>query len=154
MTLYFFSTNKTETDQYQSVGGVLEGFGGVRSSRAKMVDLPTKVRKVVPFTNVSKKPVPLTVDNFHLVHEPAEYGATIRVEFSEENLRQELLPVDERGDGYWGGTEASRVLYLRKHHKLWAWLKETQVRRHTGVFFITQNVGDPRLRKILAILAW
>ena len=82
------------------------------------------------------------------------YRSTIIVEFSEENLRPALPSVDEKWDGYWGGTEASRVLYLRKHHKLWAWLKETQVRRHTGVFFITQNVGDPRLRKILAILAW
>ena len=92
------------------------------------------------------------MDNFYLVHEPIDYRSTIIVEFSEENLRPALPSVDEKWDGYWGGTEASRVLYLRKHHKLWAWVRESQVKRCTGVFFTPKKAGDPRLRKILTCL--
>ena len=87
-------THKLESDQ--SFGRVLEGLGGVRSSNSKMVDLPTSERKIVPFSSISKKLVPLTADNFHLVHEPSDYRSTISVGFSEENLRSEMLPVDEK----------------------------------------------------------
>ena len=55
----------------QSVGRALTGIGCIHSDSAKKVDLPSKVLKVVPVTNISKKPVPLTAGNYQLVHEPA-----------------------------------------------------------------------------------
>ena len=63
-----------------------------------------------------------------------------------------MPPVDVKWDGYWGGTEESRFLYLRKHHKLWVWVRESQVKRPMGVFFIPKKQGGPRLGEILACL--
>ena len=55
---------------------------------------------MVSLDGVSKKPVPLTRDNFHLVHEHRDCSATIRVEFGEEFLKAEFPSVDERWSGH------------------------------------------------------
>ena len=107
---------------------------------------------MVPLAAADKKPVFLTAENFHRVHEPKEHSGTIKVEFSESNLRIELPPVVEKFNGYWGETEESRILYLRNNFHLWGWIKEKDVKRRIGCFFIPKKEGDPRLRKILACI--
>ena len=65
-----------------------------------MPSIPESKRKMVSLDGVSKKPVPLTRDNFDLVHEHRDYSATIRVEFGEEFLKAEFPSVDERWSGH------------------------------------------------------
>ena len=82
-----------------------------------------------------KKPVYLTSENFHLVHEPKKHSATISAECFEDSLMPELPPVDQKWDGYWGGSEERKILYLKEQSHLWAWLRESEVKRQTGAFF-------------------
>ena len=70
----------------------------------------------------------------------------------EADLHAKLPPPVEKWDGFWGGTEESRVLYLKENYHLWGFIREKDVVRRTGVFFIPKKPGDPRLRKILACL--
>ena len=144
-TVYF----KTDDDRLRRA---LKHLGGTECEEGTPVYFEGPEPKVVPLAGVDKKPVFLTAENFHLVHEPQQHSGTIPVSFSEENVRPDPPPVSERWNGYWGGTEESRVLYLRQNWHLWGWIREENVKRRTGCFFIPKKPGDPRLRKILACI--
>ena len=144
-TVYF----KTDDDRIRRA---LKHLGGTECEEGTPVYFEGPEPKVVPLAGVDKKPVYLTAENFHLVHEPQQHSGTIPVSFSEENVRSDPPPVNERWNGYWGGTEESRILYLTQNWHLWGWIREENVKRRTGCFFIPKKPGDPRLRKILACI--
>ena len=116
-----------------------------------MPSIPEKNRTVYSLKGALRTPVPLTKYNFQLVQEPRGHSGTITVEFGESYLEEAWPPVDENWSGYWGGTAESRLLYLKRHHMLWAWVRESQVKRRAG-FFTPKEQGGPRLRKIAACL--
>ena len=140
---------KTENDHLRSI---LTSLGGTASEDGIPVEIPGAEPEKVSLSGVDRKPVYLTKDNFHLVHEPKQHSGTVNVEFSESHRRDVLPPVIDKWDGYWGGSEESRLLYLRENVHLWGFIREKDVVRRTGVFFIPKKPGDPRLRKILACL--
>ena len=140
---------KTENDHLRNL---LTRLGGTASEDGIPVELPGAEPEKVSLSGVDRKPVYLTKDNFRMVHEPKQHSGTVNVEFSESHRRDVLPPVIDKWDGYWGGTEESRLLYLRENVHLWAFIREKDVVRRTGVFFIPKKPGDPRLRKILACL--
>ena len=144
-TIYF----KTENDRLRRA---LTHLGGTESEDGEHVFYSGEDPKVVTIAGVDRKPVFLTKDNYKLVHEPKQHSGTINIEFSESNLRCQLPPVVERWNRYWGGTEESRLLYLKENVHLWGWIREGDVKRRTGCFFIPKKEGDPRLRKILACI--
>lgn len=141
---------KTENAQ---LGAVLRDLGGVVGTGANvpvLPQLPTDF-KIVNISGADKKPVHLTSANFDKVHEPKSHATAVPCDLG-DILLDKLPPEDKHWGGYWGGTEESRILYLRKHHRLWGWVREKDVVRRTGVFFIPKKAGDERLRKILACI--
>jgi hypothetical protein len=140
---------KTENDHLRNI---LTSLGGTASEDGIPVELPGVEPEKVELSGVDRKPVYLTRDNYKSVHEPKQHSGTVNVEFSEDHRRATLPPVVEKWDGFWGGTEESRILYLRENVHLWGFIREKDVVRRTGVFFIPKKPGDSRLRKILACL--
>ena len=96
-----FDTICFKTD-YDRLRRALKHLGGTECEEGTPVYFTGPEPKVVPLNAADKKPVFLTAENFHRVHEPQEHSGTIKVNFSEENLRPELPPVVEKWDGYWG----------------------------------------------------
>ena len=75
---------KTDNDRLRRA---LKHLGGTECEEGTPVYFEGPEPKVVPLAGVDKKPVFLTADNFHLVHEPQQHSGTIPVSFSEENVR-------------------------------------------------------------------
>ena len=81
-TVYF----KTDDDRLRRA---LKHLGGTECDEGTPVYFEGPEPKVVPLAGVDKKPVFLTAENFHLVHEPQQHSGTIPVSFSEENVRSD-----------------------------------------------------------------
>ena len=84
-TVYF----KTDDDRLRRA---LKHLGGTECEKGTPVYFEGPEPKVVPLAGVDKKPVFLTAENFHLVHEPQQHSGTIPVSFSEENVRPDPPP--------------------------------------------------------------
>ena len=131
----FFCASKTKTSQ--AVGQALQKLGAVQAHGAASVDWGS----VPPPEEVlfsDKSPVFLDVSNVHLVHEPEFERDEVNVEISEEKILKpaaDVPPVDPRWDGNWHGSEESRLLYLKTHRHLWAFVRPEQVKSRTSCFF-------------------
>ena len=84
-TVYF----KTDDDRIRRA---LKHLGGTECEEGTPVYFEGPEPKVVPLAGVDKKPVYLTAENFHLVHEPQQHSGTIPVSFSETNVRSDPPP--------------------------------------------------------------
>ena len=92
---------KTDDDRLRRA---LKHLGGTECEEGTPVYFTGPEPKVVPLNAADKKPVFLTAENFHRVHELQQHSGTVKVNFSEENVRPVSPPGSRKVGWILGGN--------------------------------------------------
>ena len=145
-----------QTESAIDVAKALERLGGVCDiMRGSTLDVSSECVESVKPVRKDRGPIPMTAELIERVQEPDHASRLVDVQYENLNIlreESEWPAPEKRWDGVWHGTEESRLVYLRKHQKLWGLLREDEVIRFTSCFFIHKK-DQFHYRKILACVS-